>query len=135
DVLAGEAGVGMAGSEAIAGDPVVRQGDRRAARAIIHFIGAGRADAQSAGGNIGGSGARAGGQLIVGGIGATQAQAADGDGLAQGRCFGGEAGGAAAEADVVAATHAVEGAGGNGGGGGAVIDLVVGTDQGSEGGR
>src|SRR5262249_36517291 len=109
DVLAGKAGVGIAGSEVVAGNPVVGQGDGCAGRAVIRFIGSGGADAQSAGGDVGGGGACVRGQLIVAGISTAQAQAGDSDGLAQGRCFGGEAGGAAAQADVVAATHVVEG--------------------------
>src|SRR5213075_2249358 len=81
---------------------------------------------------VGAGGGRS--QLIVAGVGAAQAKAADRDGLVGADRFAGKAGGAAAEADVVAAQHATEGAGGDRSVGGAIIDLVVGADQGSEGG-
>src|SRR6185369_14072800 len=134
DVLVSETGAGVAGSEAVAGQAVVRERDGGAGGAVIDFVDRASRDAQGAGGDIGVGAGGGRSQLIVAGIGAAQAQAADRDGFVGADRFAGKAGGAAAEADVVAAQHAVKGAGGDGGIGGAIIDLVVGADQGSEGG-
>src|SRR5206468_1095817 len=59
--LAGEDGAGVAGRQVIAGQAVVRQAHRGAGRAVIDLIGASGADRQSAGGDVGGGGGRAGG--------------------------------------------------------------------------
>src|SRR5262249_51141946 len=72
-------------------------------------------------------------QLIVAGLQPAQAQTADRDGLGAADRFGGEAGGAANEADIVAGQRAAQGAGGNRGRGRAIIDLVVGADQSGHG--
>src|SRR6185369_9401042 len=113
---------------------IICKGDSAAGGAVINSVDAGGADAQSACCDIGSSAGAGRSQLIVAGVGAAQTQAGGGDGLVGADVFVGEAGGAAAEADVVAAEHAVDGAGSDRSGNGAVIDLVVGADQRSEGG-
>src|SRR5439155_852983 len=103
---------------------------RGAGSAVIGLVQARGADCQRVNGNIGQCRGAGRSQLIVGGIQTAEAQAGGGDSLGGADRFGGEAGGAAAQADIVAGQRAAQGAGGDGGSRGAVVNLVVRRDAG-----
>src|SRR5262249_26424865 len=134
NVPVGETGAGVAGGQAIAGHPIVRQSDRGSRRAVIGLVGSRGADRQRASGDVGQCCRAGGSQVVVGSVQTAQAQARGGDGLGRADRFGGEAGGAAAEADIVASQRAAQGTGSDHGGCGAVINLAVGSDAAGDGG-
>src|SRR5262249_29695938 len=121
DVLVGETGAGVAGSQDIASHPIVRESDRGSCRAVIDFTDAGSRYVQRTDRDIGNS-AGGGVSRVVGGIDAADADTADRDGLCGADILVGEAGaGISSREGITGNTIIGEG---DGGVGGPVVDPV-----------
>src|SRR5262249_10864451 len=102
--------------------------DRGAGSAVIGLVDTCGADRQWAHRNVRRRAGAGRSQLIIAGGGAGERQAGGGDGPGGAGRFGGEAGSAAAQADVVACQCAGQSTGGDGSGSRAVINLVISGD-------